>query len=345
MNLKKLQSYLKDKDINYAIFFSNSTDKIDYNFLYFSGFDTGVLLVTKNNIFLLISKMEYFRAKKETNLKNIIIVKEDPFEYINKNFKAKKIGLNYDRISLKSKLKIKKYFKNIKFIDVSNKYEELRLTKTEEEISYIKKSCNVTSKIFNEIIANFNFKTELDIANKLYSLMRDYGLKESFLPIVASGKNSGIAHHSITKNKLKKGFLVIDFGVRYKNYCSDLTRTLYLGKPSKKEIDDYNLLLDTQLKVIESIKVNKKVAEIDKIARDILGKRFLHSLGHGLGLRIHEAPNISSKSKERFKENTIFTIEPGIYNKNYGIRIEDDILLRKNNVKILTKVNKELIRI
>lgn len=343
MKLKEFQSYLKNEDIDYALFFSNPTDKVDHNFLYFSRFDTGILLISKDNVILFTSEMEFRRAEKESNIKNIM-VKEDPFDYI-KKLKAKKIGLNYDRISLISKSKINKYLKNVKFADVSKKCDELRSTKTEKEIEYIKKSCMFIDKIFNEVINNFNFKTEMKLANKMYSIMRDYGLEESFSPIVTSSKNSGMAHHSITNDKIKKGFLVLDFGVKYKNYCSDLTRTLYVGNPTKKEIEDYNLVLDSQLKAISMIKIDKKVAEVDKIIRNSLGKRFLHSLGHGIGLRIHEAPSISYKSEETFKENMVFTIEPGIYDNKYGIRIEDDILLNKNNIKILTKTKKELIRI
>ncbi|MBI2667271.1 aminopeptidase P family protein [Candidatus Woesearchaeota archaeon] len=343
MKLKEFQDYLNNEDIDYALFFSNSADKIDHNFLYFSNFDTGILLISKNDIILFTSEMEHKRAEKESIIRNIM-VKEDPFDYINK-LKAKKIGLNYDRISLISKSKINKHIKNVKFADVSKKCDELRLTKTEKEIDYLKKSCKFIDKIFNEIINNFNFKTEIKLANKMYSIMRDYGLEESFSPIVASSKNSGMAHHTISKDRIKKGFLVLDFGVKYKNYCSDLTRTLYVGKPTKKEIEDYNLLLDSQLKAINMIKINNKVAEVDKIIRNDLGKKFLHSLGHGIGLRIHEAPSISYKSEETFKENMVFTIEPGIYDNKYGIRIEDDILLNKNNIKILTKTTKELIRI
>jgi Xaa-Pro aminopeptidase len=118
---------------------------------------------------------------------------------------------------------------------------------------------------------------------------------------------------------------------------------LYIGKPSKNEIKDYNLVLNAQLKAISLIKIGKSVSELDKVIRRMLGKRFIHSLGHGIGLRIHEAPSIHHLSKEIFKENMIFTIEPGIYNKNYGIRIEDNILLKKNKIEILTKSSKELI--
>ena len=341
MRINEFKEYLNSNDIDYALFSSNNIDNLDYNFLYFSGFDTGILLIDKNNAKLFVSEMEYPRAIKESRIKNIIPVKNSVFEHISK-IKAKKVGLNYDKISLKSRSNISKYLKKVKFVDISNECDELRSIKTKDEINYIKKACNYTDKIYDNILSNFNFKTELELYNNILSLIRDYGLNESFSPIVANAKNSGIAHSNASKNKLRKGFLVLDFGVKYKNYCSDLTRTVYIGKPSKKEIDDYNLVLDSQLKAIDMLECDKNVSEIDNFIRKKLGKRFIHSSGHGIGLRIHESPSISFKSKEIFKENMTFTIEPGVYSNKYGIRIEDDILLRKDKIEILTKSNKEL---
>jgi len=141
---------------------------------------------------------------------------------------------------------------------------------------------------------------------------------------------------------------VIDFGVKYKGYCSDITRTIYLGRPKKAEKKIYNLVLSSQLKAIEKIKENILCSEADKQARKVLGKYkkiFIHGLGHGIGIEPHELPNLSTKSTDKFKQKMVFTIEPGIYSSHkFGIRIEDDILLDKN-IKILTKTNKNLITI
>ena len=176
--------------------------------------------------------------------------------------------------------------------------------------------------------------------------VKNKGCGLAFPTIVASGKNSSKAHHQTENTKLKKGFCVIDFGIRYKNYCTDTTRTIYLGKPSKKEIKLYNLLLNIQKNIIKKIKLNEKCSELFKEANKNLGKYakyFTHGLGHGFGIKIHELPNLTEKSMDRIKENSVFTIEPGIYSKNSGIRIEDDILVTKDNVEILTKIDKKLL--
>src|SRR3989344_4225779 len=142
-------------------------------------------------------------------------------------------------------------------------------------------------------------------------------------------------HYKAKNSKIKKGFLVIDFGVKYKGYYSDETRTIYMGKPTKKEIKDYNKLLKIQKKIISLVKPGNYYCDLDIKARLLLGKDkiyFNHSLGHGIGKKTHQSPKIGPTSKDKIKINDIVTIEPGIYKKDYGIRIEDTILIRKKPV-------------
>jgi Xaa-Pro aminopeptidase len=149
------------------------------------------------------------------------------------------------------------------------------------------------------------------------------------------------------KARLKKGFCIIDFGVKYKGYHSDITRTIYLGNPSKKEITLYNLLLKIQKELIKKIKIGERCSQLYKDTLTLLDKysdNFTHGLGHGLGLNIHELPNLTEKSEDIFMNNMVFTIEPGIYFQNkFGIRIEDDILIKNGKIQILTKIPKKLI--
>ncbi len=215
---------------------------------------------------------------------------------------------------------------------------------TKKEINYVRYSCKITTKIINSCIKNFNFKTEMDILNYLKEQTKKYNCKMAFPPVIATAKNAAEIHHTPNKTKLKKGFLVIDFGVKYKKFCSDQTRTIYLRKPSKKEIDLYYLVLTSQLESIKNIKLGMNYSDLDNIARSILGnykKNFIHSLGHGLGKKIHQSPKISFFSKDKIKLNHVITIEPGLYFKNkLGIRIEDTILIKKNKIEILTKTPK-----
>lgn len=221
-------------------------------------------------------------------------------------------------------------------------------SKSNKEIRYITKSCSIASEILNNCIKNIkNFKNELEASEFLKKEAKKKKMQLAFKPIVAFGNNAAVIHHKPSNRKLKKGFLILDFGVKYRGYCSDITRTIYLGKPTKKEKKLYNLVLGTQILAIKKIKVGMKACDVYNIAANSLGsykKYFLHRLGHGVGKRIHESPSLGRKNNRRLKENTVLTIEPGIYfKKKFGIRIEDGVLLRKKGVKILTKVSKKLI--
>jgi len=210
---------------------------------------------------------------------------------------------------------------------------------------YVKKACDISSEILNDCIKNIpNFKTEKDIYLYLIRETRKRKLRLAFKPIVAN--NNPEIHAKPRDIKLKKGFLIIDFGVKYKGYCSDITRTVYLGNPSKREEDIYNLVLDVQKNSIRKIKPNVKCFDVDGYARKSFGrykKYFLHSLGHGVGKKVHKSPKISPKSKNLFKKGQIFTIEPGLYFKNkFGIRIEDTIILKEKPEILSNKINKNL---
>jgi len=213
----------------------------------------------------------------------------------------------------------------------------------------IKRACQITDKILKNLIKELNnnsFKTELDIYQFLKCKTKEQNCKLAFKPVIATGKNAAEIHHKPNNTKLKKGFLVVDFGVKYKEYCSDCTRTFYIGKPSKKEKELYNLVLKAQLTALNHIKPGIYAADIDAITRAVLQKHFknfIHSTGHGVGKKIHQSPNISPKSRSILKNNQVITIEPGLYFKNkLGIRIEDTVIV-KNNPVILTKTTKELI--
>jgi len=217
------------------------------------------------------------------------------------------------------------------------------------EICCIKEACKITDKIFSLIVKNLKdkkFKTELDIKYFIKNKAKKYNCKLAFKPVIAIGKNAAEIHHKAADSKLKKGFLVLDLGVKYRDYCSDMTRTVYIGKPSEKERKMYTLVLEAQLTAMNHVLPGVYAADIDLIARAVLQdyyKNFKHGTGHGVGGKIHQAPSLKPRGKFRLKENTAITIEPGLYFKNkLGIRIEDTILVKDNPVQ-LTKTTKKLI--
>jgi Xaa-Pro aminopeptidase len=247
-----------------------------------------------------------------------------------------------------SKVLVNKDFFKIKyqeFFDFKEIEIIVRDVKDDVEILLIKKACGFTDKCFSLILEGFKknkYKTEKDVEKEITLFALNNELDLAFPPIIASGKNSAIPHHD-NNGKLTKGFCVIDFGFKYKEYCSDMTRTIYIGKPTKKELELYETLLKLQIEAISKAKPKTKAKELDSFVRSNLKeneKYFIHSLGHGLGVQIHESPSLSQKSEDILKQNQVITIEPGIYDKQ-GIRIEDTILV-DDNPKILTKSSKEL---
>lgn len=224
----------------------------------------------------------------------------------------------------------------------------MALQKNTKEIQNIEKACQITDEIFSQVVGNFFFDSEKELALYIRHEIKKRGLREAFPPIVTSSKRAGNEiHPKYTKEKLS-GFVIIDFGVRVNGYCSDMTRTVFVGKPTKKDKDIYQKVLASK-KVGESkVKIGAKCAAADAAARKSLGalsKYFIHTLGHGVGKRIHELPRIYFKREgDIFLENMVVTIEPGIYiQNNLGIRIEDTYLVTKKGAKPLTKSSQKLL--
>jgi Xaa-Pro aminopeptidase len=357
MRIKEFQKTLFNNKIDCVFLFSADADQASPAFSYFTNYvGYGALIIPKQKKpFLIVPAMEYEKAKKHSSYQVLKLKKKKKLtETLVKIIKRKKlrlktIGIDYTRTTLSQKKGIKKYFKKKRWKDIYKLFRELRTIKTKNEIKVIKKSCNITSAIFKKCFRKFKtFKKESDVKSFLIFETLKAGCTPAFHPIVASGKGASQPHYN-DDNKISKGFCVIDYGVKYKGYCSDITRTVYIGKPKKSEINAYNNLLSIQEETIKKLKEGIKTKDIDTFVRNKLGKQkkyFIHSLGHGIGVEIHELPNLSPLSKDIIKQGMIFTIEPGIYlPKKFGIRIEDDILMTNKGPIVLTKVNKKLIRI
>ncbi len=223
-------------------------------------------------------------------------------------------------------------------------FSKKRIVKDSSEIKNVKKACEIVSLVFetvkNKTVAGM---TELDLHFEIEKEFATRHVVQSFKTIVACGENSANPHHVSGKRKIRKNDIVlIDMGCIYNGYCSDLTRTFFIGTPKrefKKVWDIVKLAHDTALK---NVKEGINTSDIDSFARNIIkqngyGKKFIHTTGHGVGLDIHEAPTIGQNSKQTLQSGMIITIEPGIYLQNkFGVRIEDTVLVTKNGYKVLT---------
>ena len=354
MKINEFKPILEEKKVDLALFYNADSMKINSNMIYFSGYKgLGALVIPrKKSPFLIAPEMELQRAKKSMVKKVYSMEKKRFFESIyrilRKNkLKIKNIAIDKNSFTLNAYRNFKKQFKKIKTKDIYLDCLKLREIKTDREINFLKKSCSQSDKIVQNLIKNFkSFKTESQAAAFLDYEAKKLGLELSFSPIVASGANASMPHHEPSNIKFKKGFCVIDFGVKHKGYCSDMTRTIYVGKPNEKEKKIYNMLLNIQKNAISQIKNNKKCSELYDFVSNNFGKYknyFTHGLGHGVGVEIHELPNLTLNSKDRIKNNMVFTIEPGIYTpKKFGIRIEDTILFKDKPI-VLTKTSKDLL--
>lgn len=221
--------------------------------------------------------------------------------------------------------------------------EELRETKDKKETALIIEACKIGDKVFNKIEKQIRIGiSEETLAKRIEILIKEENGDPSFRPIVAFGKNSAVPHHLNSAVRLKENQIVLlDFGVKYKGYCSDMTRTIFFGKPPKWFVKMYQTVREAQKITAEKVKIGSKASDMDKVARDFILENsypnIIHSVGHGIGLKVHENPHLSPLSKDKLKEGMIFSIEPGIYIQTKGgIRIEDLYLLTKTGAKKLT---------
>lgn len=368
--IKKLKEQIKKEKLD-AVFIS-SVSNISYlsGFTNFSKDEREAYLLIGLDFGYIITDSRYSEAVKKqvTHLKLFERSNGKSSEELFKKHKKeiKTLGIEEDNLTVSEHKILKKHFKNFKHFNVSS----LRSVKNDEELSKIKKACQIGDSAFKYILKKitrpsflgdkptFGGKvgvSEKEIAGELEKFIKDKGAEFSFPAIVAFGKNSSVPHHQTGNTKLKDGDIVLlDLGVKVNNYCSDMTRTVFFGKPSKEQKEIYRIVLEAQQKAIkfinEQIKSAKlvKASEVDKVAREyIKSKRFPdipHSLGHGIGLDVHEHPHLSPKSKEILQEGMVFSIEPGIYIEGFGgVRIEDLYILEKDGLKQLTASPKEII--
>lgn len=243
-------------------------------------------------------------------------------------------------------------FPSMEFIDCENRIDRLRYIKDEEEIEKISHAAHIADLAFEYLLTEIQIGvSEADLALELEYQMRKRGAQGvSFDTIAASGENSASPHAVPTQRKLQRGdFLTLDFGCVFEGYCSDMTRTVVIGEASERQREIYNLVLEAQLAGLKAAKPGAICSEVDKAARDIIanaghGSEFGHSLGHSVGLEIHENPSFSPKCDEVLKEGMVITVEPGVYIEGYGgVRIEDLIVIREDGPQILSKTKKDLL--
>ncbi len=234
----------------------------------------------------------------------------------------------------------------VPFIDLT---DDQRSFKDSGELELLQKAIDASDRAMEAVCpAITEGMTEREVAWRMEMAMRDAGSDGiSFDTIVAAGTNGAMAHHMPTDKVIRRGEpIVIDMGAKVGGYCSDITRTVVVGEPDEMFHKIYNIVLNAQLTAIRDVKVGMNGEEADKLARDVIadagyGDNFGHSLGHGVGLAVHEMPRVSPRSTDPLDVNSVFTVEPGIYLSGWGgVRIEDIVILREDGATPLSQASK-----
>ncbi len=322
----------------------------------FSGFSESereaFVLLTKNKKYIITDQRYSEAVKKQT--KGFEVIENGAIYFLVKDAKEFFEINNISSLEVEeNNLTVSEYKALNKFAKIfPSAFSEKRIIKTKSEIENIKKACKIGDEAFDFVLKKLKTGvTELQIADELINFFKSRNSVISFKPIVAFGANSSTPHHETGNNKLKKNHIVLmDFGVKINNYCSDMTRTVYFGRAPQEFKKIHETVLEAQKLAIAKINHQVIASEIDKTARNYILKQnypnIIHSVGHGIGLEVHENPHISPNSKEVLKNGMIFSIEPGIYIPGFGgVRIEDLVLLRGGKAQLISHSKREIIEV
>jgi len=325
------------------------------NIEYITGvYAEGTLIINdKDNIFITDARYiedvnSTITISDEINVRDQANISEN--EYISFFANCLRVGIEENYISYSKYQNLVRIYRLKEAVETNNLIEKMRTIKDDNEIAKIRRACEITDNCFTHLLEYIKVgMTERQIAFEIEKYFIENGANGlAFDTIVASGENSSKPHAVPTNRKIQSGDnITIDFGAKYKGYCSDMTRTIFVGSVSDEVRNLYNFILEGQLRATNKIKDGvdgKSVARGVQIEYNARNFELIHALGHGVGLEVHELPYLSYRSSQILKENMVVTNEPGIYiPEKIGIRIEDTILVNKLESEVLTKSSKELI--
>lgn len=349
--VERLRKSLKENRLDSAIVFKPENRR------YLSGFTgTSAYVVITEDRNLLITDFRYVKQASD-QCKGFEIVKHTNdrtiYEILN-GLGLKKLGFEDTFVTVSQYNDFKDKLIGIELRPLKDTLNKLRVIKDQEEINEIRRAAEIADKTFEYICSVIKPGiTEWEVALEIEGFMKKKGASgTSFDSIVASGIRSSMPHGVASHKVIEEGdFVTLDFGCIYNGYCSDMTRTIVVGKASEKQKEIYNIVLEAQEAALEAIKPGITGCDADKVARDIIeskgyGEYFGHGLGHGVGLEVHESPRLSPLGKDVLEANMIVTDEPGIYLPDFGgVRIEDLVVITENGCERLSKSPKHLIEL
>src|SRR4030067_2237808 len=346
----EVRERLKERSLD-ALLVSSVINRF-YLTLWQGDVESGFVLVTPEKNFVITDSRYTEHVSKGTAGFEVVETSEGIgptlVDLFGKN-RLKRVGYESHDLSVFSYQRIKKFTKGAKLVPVAHLIEEIRAVKSDDEVSKLKKSASIAAKAFNHILNVIKpGVTEAEIAWEMEKYMRRTGAeKMAWEPfIVATGPNSSMPHYGAGEGKIKRGDMVqLDYGCSWQGYKCDISRVVFVGKPSEEQARIYNLVLEAQKLGLSLVKDGKSGAAVDLAVRKFLEKEtphfYRHSLGHGVGLEVHELPYVNARRKSRLEAGNVITIEPGIYIPRWGgVRIEDTVLVTKTGCQVLTKAPK-----
>uniref|UniRef100_UPI0038CBF7B4 M24 family metallopeptidase n=1 Tax=Anaerosolibacter carboniphilus TaxID=1417629 RepID=UPI0038CBF7B4 len=349
--LTRFRELLREKNIDGAIIY-----KLE-NRRYLSGFtgSSGYVVITLNSAYFITDFRYVEQASRQcAGFEVLEHTNQKPLHTILTGFNINTMGFEDDFVTYAQYKEFSDKLEHTKMVPLEGALNNLRKIKYEEEIAKIERAAQIADSAFDHILKFIKIgMKETEVALELENFMKKQGASGlSFDSIVASGIRSSLPHGVASDKIIEEGdFVTLDFGCIYEGYCSDMTRTIVIGKASEKQKEIYSIVLDAQLKALEAIKPGVTGVEVDKIARDIItekgyGDYFGHGLGHGVGLEIHESPRLSPLGHDTLKPGMIVTDEPGIYLPGFGgVRIEDLVVVTETGYRTLSKSPKGLIEL
>jgi Xaa-Pro aminopeptidase len=345
--LEQVISKIKKEGLNCFVFEQMQ------DLFYLSGYHVEGIFVVHPKKSTLFLDDRYFPAVEKEKRFLVKNLTQFSFSYFGKN---NKIGFDGHVTSVDRLAKLKKQAKGFGLLKNKSRFlGSIRQIKQADELQKIKKACAINMKVFEHLLKEIKEGiTESELALKLKTLFLKEGVVPSFEPIIAFGKNSAIPHHHPNQTRLKKGdIILIDMGCVFENYCSDMTRIAFFKNINPKLQNLFDLVFAAKAVGFKLIRANLAQKILDKAVRDVFKKAkvehlFTHSLSHGIGLQVHEEPFIrkNMKTNEPLKENMVITIEPGLYVTGVGgVRLEDQIVVKKEGFENLTPMQKNIILI
>lgn len=357
--LQKLSDWMKEKNIQ--VCFVSSPE----NVFYFSGFLSnpherllGLAVFQNEEPFLVCPALDKTDAKNAGWEYEIITYSdiENPWELVHKSINNRVNNIENAAIE-KEHMNVERYevltqmFSGANFISGEEILRQLRMIKDEKELSIMRQACELADYAVEVGCSEIKEgKTELEVLAGIEFALKKKGVSEmAFSTLVLTGTNAASPHGSPGMTKIQKGdFVLFDLGVMVDGYRSDITRTVAFGDISEKQREIYETVLKAQQAAVEACKPGVSCSQIDLTARNMIseagyGEYFLHRLGHGLGISVHEYPSVTETNPLLLQPGMVFTIEPGIYVPEIaGVRIEDDMVITKDGAETLTKFPKEL---